>query len=114
MYILFMVLDNSTHLNEVLEAWSEVGVGGVTIFESTGINRVLTRRQPNAAFMGFARLLADERVGHNTIFTIIEELALAEKVVAATERVVGSLDSPDTGIIFALPVAQVWGMRGGE
>jgi hypothetical protein len=36
-------LDNPALLNEVLEAWNDVGVRGITIFESTGVHRVRSR-----------------------------------------------------------------------
>jgi hypothetical protein len=48
-------------------------------------------------------------VGHNTIFAVIDSLEIAETAVKATEAVLGDLNQPHTGIIFALPVAQTWG-----
>ncbi|HEX6383866.1 MAG TPA: hypothetical protein VF177_04275 [Anaerolineae bacterium] len=110
MYLLIMVLDDSTRLDEVLSAWSDSGVTGVTILESTGVNRVLLRRKAEPAFAGFSQILGSGRVGHNTLFAVIDNLDLAEAAVAATERVLGDLTKPDTGIIFAVPVAQTWGL----
>lgn len=110
MYMLIMVLDDSAHLNEVLQAWINAGVQGVTILESTGINRVLPRPTPQPMFAGFSHIFGSGRVGHNTIFAVIEELAVAEAAVAATETVLGDLSQPNTGIIFAVPVARAWGM----
>jgi len=43
-------------------------------------------------------------------FTIEERLAFIEAAVAATERIVGKLDGPSTGIMFALPISRVWGL----
>lgn len=111
MYMLVMVLDDPTRLNDVLVAWEAAGVDGVTILESTGLQRVLKRRASNPAFAGFATVFGTGRVGHNTLFAVIESLATAEAVVAQTESVLGSLDKPNTGIVFALPVAQSWGVN---
>jgi len=109
MYLLIMVLDDSTRLNEVLAAWTAAGVAGVTILESTGINRVLLRRRAEPAFAGFSQIFGSGRVGHNTLFAVIENLALADAAVAATEEVLGHIVEPNTGIIFAVPVARAWG-----
>ncbi len=110
MYMLVMVLDDTVHLNDVLTAWEEAGVGGVTIIESTGLNRVLQRHSPDMAFVGFSQLFGSGRVGHNTLFTVIDSLDVAETAVAATEAVLGDLTQPNKGIIFALPVAKTWGL----
>ena len=111
MYMLIMVLDDTAHLNDVLNAWDQAGVGGVTILESTGINRVLRRHSADMAFVGFSQMFGSGRVGHNTLFTVIDSLEMAETAVAATETVLGDLSKPDTGIIFVLPVAKTWGME---
>ena len=110
MYMLMMVLDDSTKLGEVLMAWEEAGIFGVTILESTGINRILTRTQAHPAMMRFGGMFGSQRVGHNTLFTVIDSLALAEEAVSATEKVLGDLSQPDTGLIFVLPVVQAWGL----
>ncbi len=94
----------------MLKAWVGAGVPGVTIFESTGVNRVLPRDSAQPMFMGFSQLFGSGRVGHNTLLAVIDDLAMAEAAAAATEGVLGDLSQPNTGIIFALPVIRTWGM----
>lgn len=110
MYLLIMVLDDSTRLDDVLAAWVEAGVKGVTILESTGLNRVFRRKTADPAFAGFSQIFGSGRVGHQTLFAVIDEIGTAETAVAATETVLGSLDQPDTGIVFVLPVEKTWGL----
>lgn len=110
MYMLIMVLDDSTRLNEVLQAWRDAGVKGVTIMESTGVNRVLPRAVAGPMFAGFSQIFGSGRVGHHTLFAVIEGLELAETAVVATESVLGNLTQPHTGIVFVVPVVKVWGM----
>lgn len=110
MYMLIMVVDDVTHLPEVLEAWIGAGVKGVTILESTGVNRVLKRTEARAMFMGFSHVFGETPVGHNTLFAIIDSLEVAKAAVSATEAVIGDLRQPHTGIIVAVPVAQTWGL----
>lgn len=109
MYMLIMVLDDSEHLNSVLQAWMDAGVTGVTILESTGVNRILPRGHAGSMFAGFSSIFGSGRVGHNTLFAVIESMELAETAVKATEPVVGNLNDPHTGVVFVLPVAKTWG-----
>jgi hypothetical protein len=109
MYMLIMVVDDSTRLNEILRAWKDAGVKGITILESTGVNRVLPRPTAEPMFAGFSQIFGSGRVGHNTLFAVIDELELAEAAVAATEEVLGDMTEPHTGIIFAVPVVKTWG-----
>lgn len=105
-----MVLDDSTRLNEVLVAWRGAGIKGITILESTGMNRILPRHTPQPMFAGFSHLFGGGRVGHQTIFAIVDSEAIAEEAVSATETTLGDLTQPHTGIICMLPVSRVWGM----
>jgi len=109
---LMFVLDNPSLLNDVLEAWTSAGVKGITILESTGVHRVRDRAsaQDTPMMLGFSRLLRTDQVGHNTLFAVVEDLEVAERVKEATEAAVGDLTGPHTGILFALPVAAVWGL----
>jgi nitrogen regulatory protein P-II 1 len=110
MYMMIMVLDDNTRLNEVLEAWTEAGIRGVTILESTGLNRIFRRGKADPVYAGFSQIFGGGRVGHNTLFAVVDDFGVAETAVAATEKVLGSLNEPDTGIIFAVPVAKAWGL----
>jgi hypothetical protein len=110
MYLLVMVLDDVAHRDEVLQAWVEAGVGGVTILESTGINRVLRRAKAQPMFMGFGQVFGGGRVGHNTLFAIVESVDIAEAAVKATEKIIGDLTEPDTGVIFAVELSKTWGL----
>lgn len=114
MYMLIMVLDDSSRLNEVLARWEDAGVRGVTILESTGLHRVLLRHRPQAAYAGFSQFFGAGRVGNNTLFAVVADIATIESAAAATEQIVGKLDDPNTGILFALPVARVWGLPQGN
>jgi hypothetical protein len=109
---LWFVLDNQALLNDVLEAWTDAGVRGITVLESTGVHRVRARASTqDAPFMlGFNRLLRTDQVGHNTIFAVVHDLTIVEEVVSATEKVVGDLSQPNTGVLFAVPVEAVWGL----
>lgn len=112
MYLLVCVLDDSEKLNALLESWTQAGVAGITVLESTGVQRVRQRasRQDLPMFMGFSRLLRTDEYSHNTLFAVVPDRETVQRVVVATEAVTGDLSQPHTGILFVLPVAAAWGL----
>ncbi len=112
MFQLWLVLDNPGLLNDVLEAWTDIGVRGITILESTGVHRVRTRAsaQDVPFMLGFSRLLRTDQVGHNTLFAVVPSMEIVQQLVVATEKIVGDLSQPNTGVLFAVPVAAAWGL----
>lgn len=112
MYLMICVLDDTSHLEAVLEAWTKAGIPGVTILESTGVQRVQQRacREDIPLFMGFSRLLRTDQYCHNTLLAVVENMEVVHEAVAATEAIIGDLSRPHTGIICALPVEAVWGV----
>ena len=112
MFLLTMVLDDTSRLNEVLQAWEESGVRGVTILESTGLARTLERHHARGAYAGFSHVFGGGRVGHNTLFAVIDDVAVAEAVAARVNTLLGGLDRPNTGILFVVPVLFAWGLGG--
>jgi len=112
MFQIVFVLDSPALLTDILQAWTGAGVKGITITESTGVHRVRSRACPQDAplMLGLSRLLRTDQVGHSTLFAVVEDMDTVERVKDATEKVVGDLSGPNTGILFALPVAAVWGI----
>jgi hypothetical protein len=112
MYLLICVLDNPSHLNDVLDGWTEAGVLGITVLDSTGVQRIRQRagQEDVPLFMGFGRLLRTDQYSHNTLFAVVKDMDTVKRAVAATETVTGDLAGPHTGILFALPVEAAWGL----
>ena len=109
--LLVMVLDDPALLDRVLQAWLDAGVCGLTVLDSTGVQGARGRASGNdlPTFLGFRRLSRIDQHGHYTLFTVADAETL-QRVVPATEAIVGDLDAPHTGILFTLPVNQVWGL----
>lgn len=109
MYMLMFVLDNPNLLDQVLDAWEAIGVRGVTIIESSGINRRRAQRVGTPFMLGFHRLIESSREGHYTLLTIVESEEIIQPCIEATEAIVGDLSQPNTGILAAWPVPLVKG-----
>lgn len=112
MYLLICVLDDPEKLTTLLESWTEAGVAGITVLDSTGVQRVRQRasRQDLPMFMGFSRLLRTDEYSHNTLFAVVPDMDTIRRAVAATEAVTGDLNNPHTGILFAVPIVAAWGL----
>jgi len=114
MYMILFVLHDPDRFKEVINSWDAAGVSGVTILPSTGLKRL----QENSFFRddmplipSLESLLEHEEVLNRTLFTIIPTEEMVDKVVAATESVVGDLNKPNTGILAVIPLARVYGLE---
>lgn len=113
MYLIVFVLDDPDKLEDLLNAWEETGTGGATVLVSTGRQRLSNGgyRDDIPLMPGLDDFYKRVEDYHRTLFTIVKDDAVLEKVVAATQRVVGDLDQPNTGILVVVPTAQVYGME---
>ncbi len=112
-YLVVFVLDDVNLGPDVLDAWVEAGVGGITIIESTGLARVqqIEGLRDDIPLMPSLRSLLNRREDHHrTLFSIVEGDEMVEKVIGVTERVTGELIKPNTGILFAFPLSHVVGV----
>jgi len=114
MFFILFVLHDTDALNDVLTAWEECGVSGVTILPSTGLARFRHKgglREDLPLIPSLDDLTEHLENTNRTLFTIVNDQAMVDRVLAATEAVTGNLDLPDTGILVVLPVAQVKGLN---
>jgi CBS domain-containing protein len=109
-HLLIVILDDLERMPDLLEAWQAIGVPGVTILESVGGYRASTwlSRVGLGALDG---LFEAHEVRRRTLLAAIEEDELLERAIAESERVMGGFDRPDSGVLLALPVAQIRGLR---
>ena len=111
-HLVVFVLDDLEQCPQVLDAWDEAGALGVTILESTGLRRVRGMMRDDVPLLpSLLDVLASREFHHRTLFSVIEDEATLERVVAATERVVGDFSRHHTGLLFVLPVTRVLGLE---
>jgi hypothetical protein len=102
MYMVMFVLDDVNQLDAVLEAWVKVGIRGATIVESTGIHRLRQKQVPMRFLFQKAGLVEE---GHYSLFVIVESEQMVHDCLQATEKIVGDLDLPNTGVFAAWQLA---------
>lgn len=112
MNLVVLVLDCTEQCHDVLNAWEEAGAGGITILESTGMRRMQAAMKDDLPLMPSLRdLVAGQEAHHRTLFTVVPDEATVDRICAATERVVGDLSQPNTGLLFVVPVSRVLGLH---
>ena len=100
--------------HDIGDQWQQAGAPGITFIESYGLHRM---QQANAGaevlpgFMSMIEILRNRDEHSVTMFSVVHDNALVDKLIAATEAVIGPISHPDNGILFVLDVEQALGIR---
>lgn len=95
------------------EAWYEAGAPGITFIESYGIRRLREAAQSAEVLPGVLSLMSIMRENERTsliILSVVEDDALAERLLAAAETILGNLRAPHNGVAFVVDVDRVLGV----
>ncbi len=112
--IVILVVDDATKVTDVLNAWLQAGVPGVTMLDSAGLGHEFAKygaRGDLPLMPSLESLLRVREENSRTLFTVVPDGFDVDKLIAATEAVTGLLDDPDTGILFTLPVTRARGLH---
>jgi hypothetical protein len=109
--LLVAILDDPARIWDVLDAWEAAGVGDATIFDSTGLHRAQSWRDDVPLFPSVYDLLESTEAHHRTIWSLVGDDVDLDRLAQITEEIVGPLDAPHTGLLFAIPVLKTWGLR---
>jgi nitrogen regulatory protein PII len=107
--LLICIINEPSKVEEILEAFLDVGVTGATIIDSYGMGGILSQDIP--IFAGFRSMLSGAGSSNKTIISVINSEETLQATVQAVEQICGNLDDPSTGIMFTLPVSFVRGLR---
>lgn len=108
MKLLVLVLNRPDKLNKLLHEFNDHEIRGATILESTGMAHTLMSDDDHL-FGSWRRFLDPDRKESKTIYMVIEDEKISE-VIEIIESVIGSLNKPDAGIVFTIPVDYVKGI----
>jgi len=113
--VIVVVTPDLQKCQDVLDAWEQFGVTGVTVLESLGmhkIQQIRAVRDDLPLLPSLRHLLEGEEYHHRTIFVVLDDDFDLDGLIEATEQAVGGdFDAPDTGILFVMPVTRALGMR---
>lgn len=113
MFLIVLVINDPYHCKELLTAWKEAGVPGATMIDSLGLHRMLKMKMRDdfPLMPSLEKIEGSEETRNRTMFSVVSDQETVDRVFAATESVVGSLEREDTGFIFVVPVSQALGLR---
>ncbi len=112
-YLVVLVLDDPDRCRDVLDVWEAAGAPGVTILDSSGLGRVRRAgiRDDIPLMPSLSDLFRRQEDHHRTLFSVVKDQSQVDAIVQATQAVVGELDRKDTGLLFVVPVSQVYGLH---
>ncbi len=116
MFFILFVLHDISKMKDLLHAWEEAGVKGATVLFSTGLGRI---RQSFGLMEDFPLFPTMTDIMENlenldlsrTVFSVIDDETIIDNVLQQTQKVVGDLNQPNTGILIVLPVTKVYGLK---
>lgn len=111
-YMVLLVLDDVNVCNPILDAWEAAGVTGITILGSTGLGRArkAALRDDLPLLPGLASLLRVREEHHRTLFTVVADEAMVDRLLDVTQAITGDLAEPNRGVLFVLPVTRAIGL----
>jgi hypothetical protein len=114
MSMVLFVLHDPEKLKDVLAAWEECNISGVTVLFNTGLGRIRSYeglRDDMPLMPSLNDFFNNPDHYGRTIFTITDDDSIIPNLIAATERVVGNLNEPNRGVLAVLPTTQIYGLR---
>ena len=107
--LLLCVVNEPSKVEEILEAFLDIGVTGATIIDTYGMGNVLAQDIP--IFAGFRQMLSGSGTNNKTIISVIDSDETLHAAIHAIETICGNLEDPSTGIMMSLPLDFVKGLR---
>lgn len=109
MYALFLVLNETELLEEILARFVDVGVQGATILDSQGMASALADSRKDLPFFSSLKMRFEGvRPYSKTIFTVLENEDLVKRTAAAVRDVLVDIDSPGAGFMFSVPIGEIF------
>jgi nitrogen regulatory protein P-II 1 len=109
MVLLALFLSDETRIEDILEAFLEIGITGASVLSAHGMGEILSREVP--IFAGLRDLFPGGEGQHRFIMSVTSRDKAAE-AIKIINRICGSLTEKGTGIAFTIPVEEVHGLAG--
>ncbi len=111
MYLLVHVLEQTQHLEALLEGFTKIGVTGTTVLDSIGMGRILAESGADVPVVQIIKdVLGKGRPTNKTIFAVVKDKATSDKAIEVIKSFCGDLDDPGKGILFTVRLEHVEGL----
>lgn len=113
MQILFIVLNDLTHLQEILEIFIKLKVRGATILDSEGMAKAVLESEGLSFLLGgpFEKMLPKKVEGSKTIFTVIQDEEQVPVVVETIQNALTNSHEKVIGFMFTMPVSGIYPLK---
>ncbi len=111
MKALFIVLNDLSYLNEILEKLVALKVKGATVIESQGMIQALMEAGSGMELLRtgpFHTPMMEEKKYNKTIFSVIDEETLIPVVVEEIKKIIRYSKKESVGFIFTVPVDDIF------
>ncbi|GMV34152.1 MAG: hypothetical protein DYG85_14020 [Chloroflexi bacterium CFX1] len=114
MYLVTLVLHDPDLLEELLAAWNNAGVEDATVLFSSGMGRMRQKqviRDDIPLIPSLDDFYKAPQTLNRTIFTVANDEAMVDGILNATQKLVGDLKNPDTGVMIVTPITRAYGLE---
>lgn len=112
MYMIMFISRNVDQASDMLDVWVKTGVTGVTILESAGMTQFVDGiREDLGIVFSLKSIMRAQEIHHRTLFSVIKDEDMLNKVIAASGKHVDDWSRPDVGVLFVTPVLQAFGLE---
>ena len=117
MFLVTFVLYNPDLLEDLMRSWNKIGVDGATIFFSSDMGMYLQKqvmRDDIPLIPSLDDFYEASQTLSRTIFTVVKEEEMIDKILSVTQDLVGDLNKAETGFFLITPVIRAYGLEKGK
>ena len=114
MFMIMLILNNTDQCQEVMNAWDAAGAPGVTVLASSGLGRLRAHeglKDDMPLMPSLDDFFQKDENMHRTIISVVQERATVDRIIQATQDLLGDLNQPNTGILVIIPVIEAYGLN---
>ncbi len=110
MQVLFIVLNDLSYQQKVLEIFIEHKVRGATILDSEGMAKAVLQYEGLGMLLGgpFAKSIPTDPARSKTIFTVIPDDSVLPELVEKITKTLEDSSQRTVGFMFSLPVTGIY------
>src|SRR5690554_5165881 len=101
MYVLFIVLNETEYLDDILAGFVKEDINGATILDSQDMGSAIVSNENRSAplFGTLKMLLQDSHPYNKTIFTVLEDEETVERAVSVVKETLGDIEKVGAGFM---------------
>lgn len=114
MHLLVLILTRGNGINELLRELAEQEISGCTIVNTTGMKSIIENYEDLPMFGMLRHIMDEEDKEENKMLLFVlkdEEIAKTKRTI---HNILGDFKSPNTGIMFTLPIDSTEGIGGSD